>query len=110
MRGNTTRPAATNARRRSRIEAAANYAGHYVYVAEGITPSVQRGESLMRGQPIAAFNSHSIEIGFAAGQGDLALANPAYHPDGADTGARRAINRLLTSLGAPPGHQDGPRI
>ena len=83
-----------------------SYAGAYVYVAEGITPSVHRGEALAAGQPIGTFNGHSIEIGFAAGQADIALANPAYHPDGADTAAGRAMNQLLTSLGARPGHRD----
>jgi hypothetical protein len=83
-----------------------SYAGEYVYVAEGITPSVHGGQALAAGQPIGTFNGHSIEIGFAAGQADIALANPVYHPDGADTAAGRAMNQLLTSLGAPPGHRD----
>ena len=82
-----------------------SYAGDYVYVAEGITPDVHQGESLAAGQPIGMFNGHSIEIGFALGQGDLALAHNVYH-EGADTAAGRAMNQLLTSLGAPAGHQD----
>lgn len=85
---------------------AGSYAGDYVYVAEGITPSVHPGEPLAAGQPIGAFNGHSIEIGFALGQGDIALAHSVYHPDGADTAAGRAMNQLLTSLGAPGGHRD----
>jgi hypothetical protein len=82
------------------------YAGDYVYVAEGITPGVYPGEPIAAGQPIGKFNGHSIEIGFALGQGDVALAHSAYHPDGADTAAGRAMNQLLTSLGAQAGHQD----
>ena len=66
------------------------------------------------GQAIGSLNGHSIEIGFALGQADVALAHDVYHPDGADTAARRAMNQLLTSLGAPAGHPDtgdcgGPR-
>lgn len=85
---------------------AGSYAGDYVYVAEGITPSVHVGEPLAAGQPIGRFNGHSIEIGFGLGQGDLALAHSVYHPDGADTAAGRAMNQLLSSLGAPPGDRD----
>jgi hypothetical protein len=81
------------------------YAGDYIYVAEGITPSVSQGETVSSGEQIGGFNGHSIEIGFALGQGDLALAHTVYH-EGADTAAGRAMNELLTSLGAPAGHQD----
>jgi len=81
------------------------YTGDYIYVAEGITPSVSPGEVVSPGQQIGGFNGHSIEIGFALGQGDLALAHTVYH-EGADTAAGRAMNALLVSLGAPDGHQD----
>ena len=81
------------------------YAGDYIYVAEGITPTVHQGEIVSAGWPIGEFNGHSIEIGFALGQDDLALAHTVYH-EGADTAAGRAMNTLLTSLGAPGGHQD----
>jgi hypothetical protein len=82
------------------------YAGDYIYVAEGITPTVQVGEVLAPGQQIGTFNGHSIEIGFANdGQSDAALAHTIYS-EGADTAAGRAMNDLLTSLGAPGGHQD----
>ena len=85
---------------------AGSYAGDYIYVAEGITPSVSTGQTVAAGQPIGTFNGHSIEIGFAAGQADLALAHTVYQ-EGADTAAGRAMNKLLASLGAPGGHQDG---
>ncbi|MGO9972332.1 MAG: hypothetical protein ACLP01_05890 [Solirubrobacteraceae bacterium] len=81
------------------------YAGDYVYVAERITPTVSQGQQIAAGQRIGTLNGHSIEIGFALGQGDLALAHNVYH-EGADTAAGRAMNSLLTSLGAPSGHQD----
>jgi hypothetical protein len=84
---------------------AGKYAGAYVYVAEGITPSVHSGEMVAAGQQIGSFNGHSIEVGFAVGQADLGLAHDVYH-EGADTAAGRAMNQLLTSLGAPAGHQD----
>jgi hypothetical protein len=81
------------------------YAGNYVYVAEGISPTVSQGQTLSAGEQIGVFNSHSIEIGFALGQGDLALAHTVYH-EGADTAAGRTMNTLLVSLGAAGGHQD----
>jgi hypothetical protein len=81
------------------------YTGDYVYVAEGITPTVNQGDLVSAGERIGVFNGHSIEIGFALGQRDLALAHTVYH-EGADTAAGRAMNELLTSLGAPGGHQD----
>jgi hypothetical protein len=84
---------------------AGTYAGNYIYVAEGITPTVHQGELVSAGWPIGTFNGHSIEIGFALGQGDLALAHTVYH-EGADTAAGRTMNTLLTSLGAAGGHQD----
>jgi hypothetical protein len=84
---------------------AGSYAGGYVYVAEGITPAVRQGQRLIAGQQIGTFNGHSIEIGFALGQGDLALAHPVYH-EGADTAAGRAMNELLVLVGVPSGHRD----
>jgi hypothetical protein len=81
------------------------YAGAYIYVAEGLTPAVHQGQPIAAGQQIGTFNGHSIEIGFALGHGDLALAHTVYH-EGADTAAGRAMNALLISLGAPAGHQD----
>lgn len=82
-----------------------SYTGDYIYIAEGITPGVRQGQPIVAGQQIGTFNGHSIEIGFALGQGDLALAHSAYH-EGADTAAGRAMNQLLVSLGAPSGHRD----
>jgi hypothetical protein len=85
---------------------AGRYAGAYIYVAEGITPTVHVGDVLAAGQQIGAFNGHSIEIGFAAdGQSDTALAHSIYW-EGADTAAGRAMSQLLSSLGAPGGHAD----
>jgi hypothetical protein len=85
---------------------AGRYAGDYVYVAEGITPTVRVGDLVAAGQQIGTFNGHSIEIGFAAGgQSDAALAHTVY-AEGADTAAGRAMNDLLISLGAPGGHAD----
>ncbi|MDQ2802774.1 MAG: hypothetical protein M3Y41_08840, partial [Pseudomonadota bacterium] len=81
------------------------YAGDYVYVAEGITPTVHQGQLVAAGQQIGTFNGHSIEIGFALGQGDLAIAHSIYQ-EGADTAAGRAMDALLVSLGAPSGHRD----
>ncbi len=82
-----------------------SYSGDYVYVGEGITPTVSQGQLIAAGQQIGTFTGHSIEIGFALGQGDLALAHNVHH-EGADTAGGRAMNSLLTSLGAPSGHRD----
>ncbi|MGZ4215261.1 MAG: hypothetical protein ACXVHB_16080 [Solirubrobacteraceae bacterium] len=84
---------------------AGTYAGDYIYVAEGITPTVQPGDFVAAGQQVGIFSGHSIEIGFALGQGDLALAHSVYH-EGADTAGGRAMNELLVSLDVPPGHRD----
>jgi hypothetical protein len=84
---------------------AGTYAGNYIYVAEGITPTVHQGEILSAGWQIGEFNGHSIETGFALGQDDLALAHTVYH-EGADTAAGRAMNMVLVSLGAPGGERD----
>ncbi|MGI8558966.1 MAG: hypothetical protein ACR2ND_11790 [Solirubrobacteraceae bacterium] len=85
--------------------AAGSYAGDYIYVAEGITPTVRQDQAVTPGEQIGSFNGHSIEIGFALGQGDLALAHSVYG-EGADTAAGRAMNQLLVSLGAAGGHRD----
>ncbi len=85
---------------------AGKYAGDYVYVAEGITPTVQPGQMVSAGQQIGTFNGHSIETGFANDSStDTALAHSVYS-EGADTAAGRAMNQLLTSLGAPGGRPD----
>jgi len=82
-----------------------SYTGAYIYVAEGITPTAREGEQVVAGQQIGTFNGHSIEIGFALGQGDVALAHDVYRR-GADTAAGRSMNALLVFLGAPSGHRD----
>jgi hypothetical protein len=81
------------------------YAGDYIYIAEGITPTVHQGQAVAAGQQLGSFNGHSIEIGFALGQGDLALAHSVYH-EGADTAAGRVMNQVLLLLGAPGGTPD----
>jgi hypothetical protein len=84
------------------------YAGDYIYVAEGINPTVSVGQTVAPGQQIGTFNGDSIETGFANdGQTDSALAHTVYI-EGADTAAGRAMNQLLVSLGAPGGHAGGP--
>jgi hypothetical protein len=82
-----------------------SYAGDYIYVAEGITPTVHQDQLVAPGQQIGSFNGHSIEIGYALGQNDLTLAHSVYH-EGADTAAGRTMNHLLLLLGAPGGRRD----
>jgi hypothetical protein len=81
------------------------YTGDYIYIAEGITPTVRQGQAVAAGQQLGNFNRHSIEIGFALGQGDLALAHSVYH-EGADTAAGRVMNQVLLLLGASGGTRD----
>ena len=63
------------------------------------------GDLVSAGWQLGLFNGHSIEIGFALGEDDLALAHTVYH-EGADTAAGCTMNTLLMSLGAAGGHRD----
>ncbi|MDQ6805938.1 MAG: M23 family metallopeptidase [Actinomycetota bacterium] len=93
------------------------YAGRYVYVSEGVTPTVHAGERVVAGQEIATFaepNSHGIETGWAAGPG-LVVAKAStlsQQAHGRDPGDNRTycgndFSALLAQLGAPPGTSTG---
>ena len=68
------------------------YAGHYVFAAEGVTPTVSVGQTLSAGQPIATItpgSSTGIEIGFGSGVGESAYASQyggGYSEGAADRG------------------------
>jgi hypothetical protein len=83
--------------------------GRYVFVAEGITPTVHAGQKVRAGDEVAKFSGSSIETGWASGVGYQALAaalgqqNKAGDPGEYPTAAGKSFNDLLTSLGAPSG-------
>jgi hypothetical protein len=89
-------------------------AGCFVFYAEGIVPAanLQVGESVRPGQPIAALipgDSSGIEIGWGAGKGTETYAaalgqwSAVADNDSISTEAGRSFNRLIRSLGGPPG-------
>jgi hypothetical protein len=93
------------------------YAGRYVYVAEGLTPTVHAAEHVVAGQEIATFtvpSSTGIEIGWAAVPGGpvpkaRALGQQAQGGDPGDnrTYCGNEFSSVLAQLGAPPGKTEG---
>jgi murein DD-endopeptidase MepM/ murein hydrolase activator NlpD len=92
------------------------YVGHYVYVAESITPTVQTGQHVTAGEQIAAFaepNTHGTETGWAAGPGrPVPKAAVLGQQAPGDPGNNRTwcgnnLSRVLAQLGAPPGLPEG---
>lgn len=91
------------------------YAGHSVFYAEGVTPTVTVGQTLTAGEPVATMipgSSHGIEMGFAAGQGEAAYASVqgGGYQEGQLTAAGQAFSNLLASLGAPGGLAEGRQV
>jgi hypothetical protein len=91
------------------------YAGRSVYYAEGVTPTVQVGETLAPGQQVATLipgASTGIEIGFAAGQGQASYANiyGGGYSEGDLTAAGQAFSQLIASLGGPAGLTEGRSV
>jgi hypothetical protein len=96
------------------------YAGRYVYVSEGVTPTVRTGEHVVAGQEIATFtvpSSTGIETGWAAGPG-LVVAKAStlgQQAHGRDPGDNRTycgneFSAVLAQLGAPPGLPEGRAV
>ncbi len=88
------------------------YAGHYVFAAEGLTPTVSVGQTLSAGQPIATItpgSSTGIEIGFGSGVGESAYASQygGGYSEGQLTAAGQAFSDLIASLGGPAGLTEG---
>jgi hypothetical protein len=91
------------------------YAGHYVFAAEGLTPTVSVGQTLSPGQPIATIipgSSTGIEMGFGAGVGQSAYASRygGGYSEGQLTAAGQAFSNLIASLGAPAGLTEGRQV
>ena len=89
------------------------YAGHSVYYAEGVTPTVSVGQTLTAGQPVAKIISGfptGMELGFAAGNGSEESYASAYgggYTEGSPTAAGVAFSNLVASLGGPAGTSSG---
>ncbi len=88
--------------------------GRYVYTAEGVIPTVQQGQALKAGEPIATFTG-CIEIGWASGSGDQPMAQVTV-PEQAcivgDPGCHSSwcgnnMSELIQALGGPPGIPQG---
>jgi hypothetical protein len=91
------------------------YAGHYVFAAEGVTPTVSVGQTLSPGQPVATIipgSSTGIEIGFASGVGQSAYASQygGGYSEGQLTAAGQAFSNLIASLGGPAGLAEGRQV
>lgn len=89
------------------------YAGHSVYYAEGVTPTVSVGQTLTPGQPVATIISGfptGMELGFAAGNGSEESYANVYgggSTEGTPTAAGAAFSSLVASLGGPAGTSSG---
>jgi hypothetical protein len=91
------------------------YAGRYVFYAEGVTPTVQVGQTLTPGQPVATIipgSSHGIEIGWGSGQGESAYASAegGGYTEGSMTAAGKSFSDLIASLGGPAGLAEGRQV
>jgi murein DD-endopeptidase MepM/ murein hydrolase activator NlpD len=87
--------------------------GKYVYVTEGITPTVSDGQSVRAGQQIATFTG-CIEIGWGSGSGDQPMAqvlgqsSTTGDPGSHSTACGNEMSQLITSLHGPAGIPQGP--
>lgn len=86
-------------------------AGHRVYVAEDISPTVRAGQSVTSGTVIARFaaGTSGIETGWAGPNGTQPLAaylgeaNPAGDPGRYSTVSGVTFSNLIAALGGPAG-------
>lgn len=92
------------------------YAGHSVYYAEGVTPTVSVGQRLSPGQQVATIIPNwptGMELGFAAGKANQTSYATAYgggYSENALTAAGQAFSHLIASLGGPAGLTEGRRV
>lgn len=85
---------------------------HYIYYAEGIDPTVDEGDHIQGGQRVATLRAsmpHGIELGFAAGHGEMSLAREqdGTYVEGTATRAGVAFSNLVRKLGGPGGKIEG---
>ena len=88
-----------------------NYAGRYVYYAEGVRPArgIHVGKRVRPGMAVAHLIrgwSTGIEVGWAAGIGTETLAEK-YHQYNFPTRCGMNFSSLIASLGGPPGQGQG---
>ncbi len=89
--------------------------GRYVYVTEGIIPTVVAGQQLRAGEPVATFTG-CIEIGWGSGSGDQPMAQatvPQQACTVGDAGCRSTwcgsnMSQLIQTLGGLAGIPQGP--
>ena len=88
-------------------------AGRYVYVTEGIIPTVSAGQQVHAGQQVATFTG-CIETGWSTGDGAntmaaaLGQACSTGDPGCVSTWCGNNMSELIHSLGAPAGIPQGP--
>lgn len=91
----------------------------YVYVCEGITPTVSTGQTVQAGQPIANFvPGGGIEIGWAAAPGSPVSTRAAQLGQQAQTGdagdnrtfCGQAMSNVIQQAGGPAGLAEGRPI
>ncbi|HTX09811.1 MAG TPA: 3D domain-containing protein [Solirubrobacteraceae bacterium] len=89
--------------------------GRYVYLAEGIIPTVTDGQQLRAGEQVATFTG-CIETGWGSGSGDQPMAQvtvPEQACTSGDPGCHSTwcgnnMSQLIHALGAPAGIPQGP--
>jgi len=87
--------------------------GRYIYVAEGIIPTVSAGQTLRAGQQVAAFTG-CIETGWGSGDGDQPKAQAlgqecqSGDPGCVSTACGQNMSQLIHALGGPAGIPQGP--
>jgi hypothetical protein len=84
-------------------------AGHYVYVAEQVTPTVLPGQRVKAGQTIGTYASSGtgLELGFANASGTTAASTTGGYKEGQLTAAGESFSNFLESLGVPGGKKEG---
>lgn len=87
--------------------------GRYVYMAEGIIPTVSTNQTLRAGQQIATFTG-CIETGWGSGAGDqpeaaaLGQECQSGDPGCVSTACGQNMSELIHALGGPAGIPQGP--
>jgi hypothetical protein len=91
----------------------------YVYICEGMTPTVNTGQTIQPGQQIATFiPGGGIETGFAAASGSPVSTRAAALSQEAQTGdagnnrtyCGQAMSDLIRQAGGPAGLAEGRRV
>lgn len=89
--------------------------GRYVYLAEGVIPTLTDGQHVNAGEQVATFTG-CIETGWGSGNGDQPMAQvtvPEQACTSGDSGCHSTwcgnnMSQLIQALGGPPGIPQGP--